>query len=167
MNLIKTQNPLHFNMNLRESIRRILKEYINPSIRRRIKFDEIDKIVKRSMISNFKKNESIEKSINSTIADVTSDAMPEDFEGDDLQYHKIWHELKTFIRQKYTDELRQYFEKRQRDAADEDKNPLGIQYIFVKHDKPYSITGWSGFAAGFYSFDKMITRYGNYVDVLL
>ena len=165
MNLIKTQNPLHFNMNLRESIKRILREELAPSIRRRIKFDEIDKIVKRSMISNFKKNESIEKSINSTIADVTSDAMPEDFEGDDLQYHKIWHELKTFIRQKYTDELRQYFEKRQRDAADEDKNPLGIQYIFVKHDKPYSITGWSGFAAGFYSFDKMITRYGNYVDV--
>jgi hypothetical protein len=46
-----------------------------------------------------------------------------------------------------------------------DKNPLGIKYIFVKHDKPYYNSGWRGFADGFGSFDDMITKYGNWVDV--
>jgi hypothetical protein len=149
---------------MKDLIRRILREQLNPSIRRRIKFDEIDKIVKRTMVSNFVKNERIEKSIGSTIKSVMYDIMPNGFEDDDTEYYKVWDELKGFIRQKYIDELRQYFEKRQKDV-DEDKNPLGIKYIFVKHDKPYYNSGWRGFADGFNSFDEMITKYGSYVDV--
>ena len=42
---------------------------------------------------------------------------------------------------------------------------MGIKYIFVKHDKPYSNSGWRGFADGFDSFDEMITKYGDWVDV--
>jgi hypothetical protein len=49
--------------------------------------------------------------------------------------------------------------------VDEDKNSLGIKYIFVKHDKPYYNSGWRGFAEGFDSFDDMITKYGNWIDV--
>jgi hypothetical protein len=149
---------------MKDLIKRILREQLNPSIRRRIKFDEIDKIVKRTMVSNFVKNERIEKSIGSTIKSVMYDIMPNGFEDDDTEYYKVWDELKGFIRQKYIDELRQYFEKRQKDV-DEDKNPLGIKYIFVKHDKPYYNSGWRGFADGFNSFDEMITKYGSYVDV--
>jgi hypothetical protein len=149
---------------MKDLIKRILREQLNPSIRRRIKFDEIDKIVKRTMVSNFVKNERIEKSIGSTIKSVMYDIMPNGFEDDDTEYYKVWDELKSFIRQKYIDELRQYFEKRQKDV-DEDKNPLGIKYIFVKHDKPYYDRSWRGFADGFDSFDEMITKYGSYVDV--
>jgi len=149
---------------MKDLIKRILREQLNPSIRRRIKFDEIDKIVKRTMVSNFVKNERIEKSIGSTIKSVMYDIMPNGFEDDDTEYYKVWDELKGFIRQKYIDELRQYFEKRQKDV-DEDKNPLGIKYIFVKHDKPYYDRGWKGFAEGFDSFNDLITRYGDWVDV--
>jgi hypothetical protein len=151
-------------MDLRESILKVLREEYKLSIRRRVNFDEVDKAVKRRMVSNFKKNEGIERSIDSTLNHVLIDVMPEGFEDDNVQYHKIWHELKSFIRQKYIDELRQYFEKRQR-YVDEDKNSLGIKYIFVKHDKPYYNSGWRGFADGFDSFDDMITKYGSYVDV--
>jgi hypothetical protein len=60
--------------------------------------------------------------------------------------------------------LREYFEKRKKDI-EEDTNPLGIKYIFVKHDKPYYVSGWRGFADGFDSFDEMLAKYGDYVDV--
>jgi len=40
-----------------------------------------------------------------------------------------------------------------------------MKYIFVKHDKPYYDRGWKGFAEGFNSFNDLITRYGDWVDV--
>jgi hypothetical protein len=93
------------------------------------------------------------------------DVMPTEFEDYGDEYHKVWDEIKMYLRNNYTEQLTQYFKKRQRDV-DEDKNPLGIKYVFIKHDKPYNTSsGWRGFADGFDSFDDMITKYGNYVDV--
>ena len=154
-------------MDLRESILKVLREELKPtpSIRRRVNFAEIDKAVKSTMVSNFKKNENIEKSIDTTLDRVMIDAMPEGFEDDEIQFHKIWHEIKTFIRQKYTDDLRKYFEKRQNDV-DGENNEMGYHYIFVKHDTPYlQGINWQGFKEGFNSFDDMITKYGNWIDV--
>lgn len=152
-------------MDLRERILRILREELKPSFRRRVDFDDIDKTIKRVMVSNFKKNERIERSIESTLDRVMFSVMPEDFEDDNILYHKNWHELRTFIRQKYYDDLRQYFEKRQK-AVDEEKNEMGYQYIFVKHDTPYlQGSNWKGFKEGFDSFDDMVTRYGDWLDV--
>jgi hypothetical protein len=90
--------------------------------------------------------------------------MPKGFEEDDEEYFKVWDEIKDYLKDNYTDELREYFEKRKKDI-EEDTNPLGIKYIFVKHDKPYYVSGWRGFADGFDSFDEMLTKYGDYVDV--
>jgi hypothetical protein len=90
--------------------------------------------------------------------------MPREFEEYEDDYHKAWDEIKQYLNDNYGEELRQYFEKRRRNV-DEDKNPLGIKYIFVKHDKPYYNSGWRGFADGFDSFDEMLTKYGDYVDV--
>jgi hypothetical protein len=90
--------------------------------------------------------------------------MPKGFEEDDEEYFKVWDEIKDYLKDNYTDELREYFEKRKKDT-EEDTNPLGIKYIFVKHDKPYYVSGWRGFADGFDSFDEMLTKYGDYVDV--
>jgi hypothetical protein len=92
------------------------------------------------------------------------DIMPREFEEYEDDYHKAWDEIKQYLNDNYGEELRQYFEKRRRNV-DEDKNPLGIKYIFVKHDKPYYNSGWRGFADGFDSFDEMLTKYGDYVDV--
>jgi hypothetical protein len=149
---------------MKDLIKKILREHITPSMRRRINFDEIDKIVQKKMVSNFKKNRGIDECVDITIDRVLMDIIPEGFEDDELQFDKIWHELKSFLRKKYADELRQYFEKRQRDV-DEDKNPLGIKYIFVKHDKPYLNSGWQGYQSVFDSFDDIITKYGSWVDV--
>jgi hypothetical protein len=151
-------------MNLQESIKRILREEFNQSIRRRVKFGEIDKFVKRNMVSNFKKDEPIEYSINSTINDVVNEAMFGVFVDDDADYHKLRNELRSFIKEKYTDDLRQYFERRQKEV-DQENNEMDFKYIFVKHDKPYMQGNWRGFQEGFDSFDDMITKYGGWIDV--
>jgi hypothetical protein len=152
-------------MNLRESIKRILREELTPSVRRRINFGNIDSILKKQRIGSFQKDQPIDSSINRTIHLTMYDVMPREFEDNDEEYFKVWDGIKKYLKDTYSDELTQYFEKRQRDA-DEDKNPLGIKYVFIKHDKPYNTSsGWRGFADGFDSFDDMITKYGNYVDV--
>jgi len=150
--------------NKKETIGRILREELNKPIRRRINFSNIDGIIKKHRMGSFLKNEPVEKSIDKTILQTMYQVMPRDSEDYDVDYHKAWDEIKTYIRNNYSEELRQYFEKRQKDS-DEDKNPLGIKYIFVKHDKPYYDSGWRGFADGFDSFDEMITKYGDWVDV--
>ena len=153
-------------MNLQETIKRILREELNSSVRRRLNFDKIDKVINSKKISNFQKNKSIENSIVATIHMTMYEIMPREYddEEDTVEYYKVWDSIKAYLNDKYSEELRQYFEKRQRDA-EEDKNPLGIRYIFVKHDKPYYNSGWSGFADGFDSFDDMVTKYGDWVDV--
>ncbi len=149
---------------MRDLIKKILREELTPSVRRRLNFTDIERIIDNRKIEKFLKNQDIEKSVHNTIHSVMYDVMPTEFEdyGDD--YHTAWDEIKEYLRNNYTEQLTQYFEKRQRDADDE-KNPLGIKYIFVKHDKPYYNSGWRGFADGFDSFDDMITKYGNWVDV--
>ena len=153
-------------MNLQQTIKRILREELNSSVRRRLNFDKIDKVINSKKISNFQKNKSIENSIVATIHMTMYEIMPREYddEEDTVEYYKVWDAIKAYLNDKYSEELRQYFEKRQRDA-DEDKNPLGIRYIFVKHDKPYYVSGWSGFAEGFNSFDDMVTKYGDWVNV--
>jgi len=152
------------NMNLQESIRIILREEFNQSIRRRINFAEIDKSVKNRMVSNFKKNQNIQKSIDSTIDRVLDDIIPDDL-NNEMLYHKFWHGLRSFVRQKYTDDLREYFEKRQKEV-DQENNEMGYRYIFVKHDTPFlQGTNWQGFSKGFDSFDDMISKYGSWIDV--
>lgn len=149
---------------MRDLIKKILREELTPSIRRRLNFNDIERIIDNRKIEKFLKNQDIDKSVHNTIHSVMYDIMPDGFEDDDTKYYKVWDEIKKYLRDNYTEQLTQYFEKRQRDA-DEDKNPLGIKYIFVKHDKPYYNSGWRGFADGFGSFDDMITKYGNWVDV--
>jgi hypothetical protein len=151
-------------METKDLIKKVLKEEISSLLRRRLNFGNIDSILKKIRIAAFRKDEPTENSIIATIQRALYDIMPEGFEEDDEEYFKVWDEIKDYLKDNYTDELREYFEKRKKDA-EEDTNPLGIKYIFVKHDKPYYVRGWSGFADGFKSFDEMITKYGNYVDV--
>ena len=153
-------------MNLQQTIKRILREELNSSVRRRLNFNKIDKVINSKKIGNYKKNEPIENSIVATIHMTMYEIMPREYddEEDTVEYYKVWDAIKAYLNDKYSEELRQYFEKRQRDA-DEDTNPLGIRYIFVKHDKPYYVSGWGGFAEGFDSFDDMVTKYGDWVNV--
>jgi len=149
---------------VRELIKQILREELSSSVKRRLNFGEIDKIINRQKVEKYQKNNPIEDSIDSTIHVAMYDIMPREYDDlDTVEYYKFWDSIKDYLKNKYTKELRQYFEKRRRDA--EEDVTSGIKYIFVKHDKSYNNSGWRGFADGFNSFDDMITRYGNMVDV--
>jgi hypothetical protein len=148
----------------RDLIKKILKEELSTQVRRRINFDSIDDIIRKNKIVNFKKDQPIEDSIKATMLDVMYDIMPSGYEDDDTEYYKVWDEIKDYLQDKYSDELTKYFEKRQKDV-DEYENPLDIRYVFIKHDRPYGVLGWSGFAEGFNSFDELITKYGHWIDV--
>jgi hypothetical protein len=150
---------------MRDLIRKILREELTPSVKRRIKFDNIEKILNKSKLYNFKKDEPIEDSIKATIHHAMYEIMPDGFEDDDTKYYEVWDGIKKFINDNYAEELTQYFEKRQRDAEDEEKNAPGVMYTFVKHDKPYYTNNWAGFSESFKSFNDMITKYGSWVNV--
>jgi len=152
-------------METKDLIKKVLKEEISSLLRRRLNFGKIDSILKKIKVQAFRKDEPIENSIIATIQKALYDIMPEGFEDNDEEYFKVWDEIKDYLKDNYTDELREYFEKRKKDAEEEKENSRGEKYIFVKHDKPYYVRGWSGFADGFNSFDEMITKYGHYVDV--
>ena len=152
---------------MKDLIRKILKEELTPSIKRRIDFSNIDSIIKKHRLGAFQKEEPTElgmavaRTINKTMYDI----MPDGFEDDDTKYYQVWDEIKEFLNNTYSEELTQYFEKRQRDSEDEEKNAPGVMYSFVKHDKPYYTNNWAGFSESFKSFNDMITKYGNWVNV--
>ena len=152
---------------MRDLIKKILREELTPSVKRRIDFSKIDNLLKKHRMGAFQKEEPTElgMAVAKTIHQTMYDIMPDGFEDDDTKYYKVWDEIKQYLNDNYGEELRQYFEKRQRDAEDEEKNAPGVKYVFVKHDKPYYISGWSGFADGFNSFSEMITKYGSWVNV--
>jgi hypothetical protein len=146
---------------MRDLIRKILREEISSALKRRLKFGDISRILNKYRIGSFKKDEPIENSISATIQQAMYDIIPREYDEED----KVWDAIKDYIKENYTEELTQYFKKRKRDI-EEDTTPLGVKYIFIKHDKPYNTTsGWRGFAEGFKSFDEMITKYGSWVDV--
>ena len=150
---------------MKDLIKRIIREELTPSIRRRLKFGDIEKNLNSIKLKSFKKDQPIEESIKVAILSLLYSIMPHEFEDDDTEYYKVWDEIKEYIKDNYTEELTQYFEKRQRDAEEEERNSTGANYIFVKHDKPYGSRDWRGFAEGFKSFDELITKYGHWVDV--
>jgi hypothetical protein len=152
---------------MKDLIRKILKEELTPSIKRRIDFSNIDSIIKKHRLGAFQKEEPTELSmaVARTINKTMYDIMPDGFEDDDTKYYEVWDEIKEFLNNTYSEELIQYFEKRQRDSEDEEKNAPGVMYSFVKHDKPYYTNNWAGFSESFKSFNDMITKYGSWVNV--
>jgi len=150
---------------VKELIKQILKEEISLKVRRLINFDNMDDIVKKKKVVKFQKDRPVETSIAATIQAVAHELMGNQLDKlEDEEYWKEYDELKKFLTDTFEEELTEYFEKRKRDA-DEETNPLELKYVFVKHDKPYYDRGWRGFTDSFKSFDDMITRYGDWVDV--
>jgi hypothetical protein len=156
-------------MNLQENINRIqevmgiINEDLSTSIRRRIKFGDIDKLINTVKVKSFKKNEPVEVSVRTAILSLLYSLMPADgFDDDGEKHFKVWDEIKAYLNNKYGEELKQYFEKRQKDA---DQEKGDIKYVFVKHDKSYYDRGWRGFAKTFDSFSDLLTEYGDWVYV--
>jgi hypothetical protein len=150
---------------VKELIKQILKEEVSLKLRRMINFNNMNDFVKKLRIINFKKDQPIKNSVIETVRAVALELMGNKL--DELSDEEYWEEydkLKKFINDLFEKELTEYFEKRKKEY-DEETNPLNLRYVFVKHDKPYYDIGWRGFTEGFNSFDDMITKYGNWVDV--
>ena len=159
-------------MNLQEQIERIqsmmgiISEELSPSIRRRLNFNNAQKEYNGIKISSFKKGQPIKDSVEKAIYDLVYSVVPygfdEDIEGGDEEYNKIINKLFEYFKNQYGEDLKQYYEKRQKDSEQEKED---VKYIFVKHDKSYYDSGWRGFEAGFDSFNDLLTKYGSWVDV--
>ena len=159
-------------MNLQEQIERIqsmmgiISEELSPSIRRRLNFNNAQKEYNGIKISSFKKGQPVEDSVEEAIYSLVYSVVPygfdEDIEGGDEEYNKIINKLFEYFNNQYGEDLKQYYEKRQKDSEQEKED---VKYIFVKHDKSYYERGWRGFESGFDSFNDLLTKYGSWVDV--
>ena len=78
---------------MRDLIKKILREELTPSIRRRLNFNDIERIIDNRKIEKFLKNQDIDKSVHNTIHSVMYDIMPDGFEDDDTKYYKVWDEM--------------------------------------------------------------------------
>jgi len=158
-------------MNLQEQINRIqsmmgiISEDLSPSLRRRLDFRDVENDFYGIKMKSFKKNQPVDASVKVAIRELIYSVIPYGFEddiADNQEYYRIFDKIYEYFYNRYGDELRQYYEKRQRDSEQEKE---GIKYIFVKHDKPYYDIGWRGFAQGFNSFSDLLTEYGSWVNV--
>ena len=145
----------------------IAEQDIPLGLKRRVRMADIDSLIKKHKISSFKKDAPTHENVLITINRVVSDILPYMQVADDYtddEYQNVYDTISDYVYGIYNNELREYFKKRQKEA-DEETNPLEIRYIFAKHDKPYGRLTSRGFSESFNSFDEMITKYGNWVDV--
>jgi hypothetical protein len=84
---------------VRDLIKKILREELTPSVRRRLNFNDIERIIDNRKIEKFLKNQDIEKSVHNTIHSVMYDVMPTEFEDYGDEYHKVWDEIKKYLRE--------------------------------------------------------------------
>ena len=149
---------------MRKLIKKILRESVSSTLKRRILNLDIDKSVNKEKLVSFLKDMPIGVSIDKTVHNVAHDIFPSLMSYNNEDEHDLdWKNLKKSIEDKYGDYLRTYFEKRKQDIEN-DKTPSGTRFIFIKHDAPY-YSNWRGFTEGFNSFDEMVTKYGNWIDV--
>ena len=151
----------------RDLIKRILKEELSSKFRRRIQIGKAEELIRTLKSFFFKKDkptdESIDALINKVIDDIVWGSII-DLEGlTEQEYNDLINHLRDYLSKTYKDELTKYYEKRQIDA-DKEKDD-GITYVFKKHDKGYYDMTSSGFAESFSSFDKLLTKYGSWLDI--
>jgi hypothetical protein len=156
----------------RDLIKRILKEEeLSTKFRRRIKIGKAEELIRTLKSIYFKKDKPTDESIDALINRVIEEVLDEvywygginDGELSDQEYNDLINYLQNYLSKTYKDELTKYYEKRQIDA-DKEKDD-NITYVFKKHDKGYYDLTSSGFAESFSSFDKLLTKYGSWLDI--
>jgi hypothetical protein len=144
----------------------VLKETINeqaiPSyIKRRVDLKNVDKLIAKHKLTSFVPKMSLYYMVEKTIVSVLGDIIPEDFSDED--YIDCYDNLKPYLFKIYGDDLTEYFKDRKEKY--DNRLPSKEKYTFVKHDKPYEISGWAGFTESFDYFDDLVNRFGTWVDV--
>ena len=137
----------------------IISEDIPSSqLRRRIKTNDIDRLVRKYKPVYFKKDEPVEKSVDGVITRVADVMIPYSVDVSDEEFDNLSDYLKDYLYGIYKDELTKYYENRQ--AQRDKEEDEGILYLFQKHHKD-----GSGFTDSFYGFDDLLTKYGSWLEV--
>lgn len=147
-------------MNLRESIRRILKEQLSPSVKRRMGASNFDELIHDAKRLFFNPNIAIEHNVLDTITKVATETFPseEHFQSEE-ENEQAWVEFTNFLHKKYSEELTKYFTKKDEDYKNKVKDPF--VYTFLKHDEDDS-----GFSKTFTDMDLLIAKYGLWLPKL-
>ena len=154
-----------------KSIMGILNEEnkIPLAILRRLEISNIDEMIKKFSRQAFyyKTNESVERLIQITF-NLTIDNIfgyIDDNLLDDEKFKKDFYTALEIIRknlkEKYTQTLKDYFEKRINDDNNQSKNI----YTFIKHSEPNPLAPNSvGFSDSFYNMEDLIYKFGTWLD---
>lgn len=147
-------------MNLRESIRRIIKEQLSPSVKRRMDVVNFDELIHEAKRFLFNPNMSVENNVLKTITKVAAETFPseEHFQSEE-ENEQAWVEFTNFLHKKYSEELTKYFTKKDEDYKNKVKDPF--VYTFLKHDEDDS-----GFSKTFEDMDLLIAKYGLWLPKL-
>ena len=144
----------------------IAEDIPSAKLRRRVKTNDIDRLVRKYKSIYFRKDEPVEKSIDGVINRVVDEMIPYSLhdEVSDQELNNLSDYLKDYLYGIYKDELTKYYENRQAERDKEEDE--GIIYIFHKHDRPYYDRKLgSGFSESFYGFDDLLTKYGHWLDI--
>ena len=138
----------------------IAEDIPSAKLRRRVKTNDIDRLVRKYKSIYFRKDEPVEKSIDGVINRVVDEMIPYSLhdEVSDQELNNLSDYLKDYLYGIYKDELTKYYENRQAERDKEEDE--GILYLFQKHNKD-----GSGFTDSFYGFDDLLTKYGSWLEV--
>ena len=138
----------------------ISEDIPSAKLRRRVKTNDIDRLVRKYKSIYFRKDEPVEKSIDGVINRVVDEMIPYSLhdEVSDQELNNLSDYLKDYLYGIYKDELTKYYENRQAERDKEEDE--GILYLFQKHHKD-----GSGFTDSFYGFDDLLTKYGSWLEV--
>lgn len=145
-------------MNLRDTIKKILKEEIKFPIylRRRLYYSEEDEIISNLKKKSINRYPSMEEVIDDAFLSVAHDIVPydEDMDEDELMGY-VW-EVEEYLREKYYNVIKDYLVKV---FNPEDMRPDGNRYIFWKHSEP---NGGNGFSEGYDNWEELIRHKGSW-----
>ena len=155
-------------MKLQEDIQRIkqvmgiINEGTLPSyVKRRVNLNNFDKLINKYKLAAFDPDESTYDLVKNTVHMVLRDMNFIDM--NEEEYNKVYDILTSHLIDIYGDELTEYF-KDKKEKYD-NRLPSKEIYTFVKHDRPYEVSGWAGFSESFDYFDDLVNRFGTWVDV--
>lgn len=147
-------------MNLRESIRRIIKEQLSPSVKRRMQDFDLDELVRWAKQLSFNPKNTVDSNVKSTIRKVAVEAFPDEkhFSSED-EHENQWAHFIVVLEHKYYNELTEYFTNKKEEY--ENRAPEPFIYSLVKHDE-----NGRGFSETFTDMDKLISKFGDWLPKL-
>jgi hypothetical protein len=150
-----------FNQLLEEDSDNNLTKNEKTYCKRRISLGDYDMLMTKRKLTAFTPNHSVDSHVGNTINLFIEDSLREDMP--DEEYLKCYYFLKDYFYGVYEDELTEYFEHKKEKY--DNRVPSRERYIFVKHDKPYEISGWRGFTESFDYYDDLVNKFGTWIDV--